>query len=373
MLLGHFLLSLSEYHYICTNYKTKVMHRIYIIFFLLAILQTNISAQTKSDSPREGEGLNAFLKRNGCTTTECRNQFLELNKNKLGKNNSLIKGKAYNFPSAEVKDTTSVKEKDASTQTPQTASTQKGVKQKNKLFGPKYEEYTVKSDKLKGTCFFLSSGHGGPDSGAVGKVDGKELHEDEYAYDITLRLARNLLEEGATVHMIIQDAKDGIRDDKYLANNDRETCMGATIPISQKKRLRQRGDKINSLAKASKAKYKRAVFIHLDSRSQKKQLDVFFYYAKNSSGGKKLANTMRQTFFDHYAKHQPNRGFTGTVTTRNLYMLDYTTPVGIFAELGNMHNSFDQRRYLDPNNRQALANWMCRGFIKDYENWKAGK
>ncbi len=246
----------------------------------------------------------------------------------------------------------------------------KGVKRTNKLFGSKYQNYTVKSNKLKGACFFLSSGHGGPDPGAIGRINGKELHEDEYAYDITLRLARNLLEEGATVYVIIQDKSDGIRDGIYLNNSKTETCMGQAIPLNQTKRLKQRSDKINSLSKKSKAKYKRSVFIHLDSRSKKKQLDVFFYYAHNSLAGKKLAETMKETFNAHYNKHQPNRGFTGTIKSRRLYVLDNTTPVGLFAELGNIQNTFDQRRFLQPNNRQALANWMCRGFIKDYENWK---
>ena len=39
------------------------------------------------------------------------------------------------------------------------------------------------------------------------------------------------MQEGAEVHIIIQDAKDGIRDDAYLSNSKRETCMGAPIPL----------------------------------------------------------------------------------------------------------------------------------------------
>ncbi|MFT3993425.1 MAG: N-acetylmuramoyl-L-alanine amidase [Dysgonomonas sp.] len=338
------------------------MKRIYIIFFILLffIPAYSFSAPSeKDDRAQKGEGIYAFLKRNGYNKTDHYEQFIELNKKQFKNNTQLIEGVRYQLPS-----TTS------SISTPSSTTPKKGVTKKNKLFGKKYEKYTIKSDRLKGACFFLSSGHGGPDSGAVGKVDGKILHEDEYAYDITLRLARNLLEEGATVHIIIQDALDGIRDDKYLANSNRETCMGAAIPLKQVARLKQRSDKINSLNKAAKEKYKRAVFIHLDSRSKKQQIDVFFYYSNNSVNGKKLANTMRNTFDENYKKHQPNRGFTGTVSTRSLYVLNNTTPVGIFTELGNIQNSFDQRRFLQSDNRQALANWMCRGFIKDYENWK---
>ncbi|NDV69009.1 N-acetylmuramoyl-L-alanine amidase [Dysgonomonas sp. 25] len=329
--------------------------------FLLSVICFSLSAQNKKDIPKKGEGLNAFLKRNGCTTAECYNQFLELNKSKLGKNNTLLKGVSYEFPSIST-----------STVVTSTASvnTSVGATRKNKLFGSKYEEYTIKSDRLKGACFFLSSGHGGPDPGAIGKADGKSLHEDEYAYDITLRLALKLLQEGATVHMIIQDANDGIRDGKYLTNSKTETCMGDAIPLNQVDRLKQRVIKVNTLNKSAKEKYKRAVFIHLDSRSKKQQLDVFFYHAKNSSKGEKLAKTMKETFRSHYDKHQPNRGFTGTVSPRNLYVLTNTAPVALFAELGNIQNKFDQRRFLQSNNREALANWMCRGFIADYENWK---
>ncbi|MDR1091436.1 MAG: N-acetylmuramoyl-L-alanine amidase [Prevotella sp.] len=347
----------------------------YILYLLFIILSISVFAQSRKDTPREGEGVYAFLRRNKCTETEQYNRFLELNKGKLGKNNALKKGVAYILPDAspKSKNSRSKDKPDAKAKPDKESAQSAGAKRTYKLFGKKYEDYTIKSDKLKGATFFLSGGHGGPDPGATAKVDGHMLHEDEYAYDITLRLARCLMEEGATVHMIIQDAKDGIRDDRYLANSNRETCMGQAIPLNQVKRLKQRSEKINSLSKQSKDKYKRAVFIHLDSRSNKQRLDVFFYHAKNSAEGKKLAKTIRDTFDDHYNTHQPNRGFTGTVSTRNLYVLDNTAPIGLFAELGNIQNTFDQRRFLDPDNRQALANWMCRGYIKDYENRKAGK
>ena len=122
------------------------------------------------------------------------------------------------------------------------------------LFGKEMAEYKVTSSELKGCCFYLVSGHGGPDPGAIGKMGNVELHEDEYAYDVMLRLARNLLMRGAKVHIIIQDAKDGIRNDKFLKNSKRETCMGDPIPFNQFRRLEQRCDKINSLFKKDKEK-----------------------------------------------------------------------------------------------------------------------
>ena len=135
------------------------------------------------------------------------------------------------------------------------------------LFGKKYASYVVTSSSLKGATFYLVSGHGGPDPGCIGKYRGKELHEDEYAYDIILRLGRELMKRGAKVHFIIQDAKDGIRDQAVLNNSKRETCMGKAIPLNQVARLQQRCDAVNRMYRKDKSSYKRAVFIHVDSRA----------------------------------------------------------------------------------------------------------
>lgn len=311
-------------------------------------------------TPKQGEGVYRFLINNGRDPKIHYDEFIALNKNKLGRNNTLIKDVSYTLPSLTLpagNPATGLHNNHANA----------AKKKKEPLFGKKYSEYTVQSDKLRGTTFYLVSGHGGPDCGAVGATDGQEIHEDEYAYDIMLRLARNLMMEGATVHIIIQDKHDGIRDDQFLTNNKKETCRGRAIPLNQKKRLQQRCDAINELYNSTSG-YQRAIFIHLDSRSTKQQMDVFFYHAEKSVTGKKLAHIMQQTFSEQYRKHQPGRGFTGTVSTRELFVLSNSKPVGLFAELGNIKNSFDQRRFLPSSNRQALANWISRGLIADYEN-----
>ena len=243
-------------------------------------------------------------------------------------------------------------------------------KGKEPLFGKELASYTVTSNELAGASFYLVSGHGGPDPGAIGIYQGRQLHEDEYSYDIILRLARELMQRGAKVHIIIQDKKDGIRDGHILPNSKRETCMGTAIPLNQTERLKQRCVKINELCRKDKSKYKRAVFIHVDSRSASKQTDVYFYHAPGSKGGKRMAETVRKTFAQKYAKHQPNRGFNGTVSERNLYVLRNTTPVALFMELGNIRNKQDQKRLVLPDNRQALARWIADGIAKDYKEVK---
>ena len=333
--------------------------RLFIFFIFIFSCCSLFASPTETAKPKEGEGVYRFLLNNGRNPNIHSEEFIALNKNKLGRNNTLKKGVSYILPPL-YGETTEATENN---------STKKNTK-REPLFGKKYAEYKVESNKLKGATFFLVSGHGGPDCGAIGKADGIEIHEDEYAYDIMLRLARCLMIEGATVHIIIQDKNNGIRDDRILKSDKTETCRGKKIPLNQKKRLQQRCDEINTLFNSSKDKYKRAVFIHLDSRSVNQQMDVFFYHHAKSAAGKNMANTMRKTLREQYHKYQPGRGFTGTVSSRELYVLNNTTPAGLFAELGNIRNSSDQRRFLLSSNRQALANWMCLGLIADYQNSK---
>jgi N-acetylmuramoyl-L-alanine amidase len=183
-------------------------------------------------------------------------------------------------------------------------------------------------------------------------------------------LGRELLQRGAKVHFIIQDKKDGIRNGKVLSSSKRETCMGDLIPLNQKARLQQRCDKINTLNSADKNKYKRAVFIHVDSRSRGKQIDVFFYHAPGSAKGKQMAQKIRNKFDEKYKQHQPGRGFSGTVSERDLYVLKHAGPVAVFMELGNIQNHQDQKRLVLANNRQALAKWIAEGIVSDYKNQK---
>ena len=342
----------------------------YICLFLLCFSLLSFGQETAK--PLSGEGITAFLRRHHREGNEYFQQFVELNQAKLGRDNTLLLGVSYVIPPLNTNEEVVKEEAPVQEKTP--VQTQK--KGYLSLFGDQYAEYPIESDRLKGACFFLESGHGGPDPGAITKIGNIELHEDEYAYDIMLRLARNLLMNGATVHIIIQDPKDGIRNDVYLSNSDRETCMGTTIHQGTTtkdniQRLNQKSDKINSLSRNATEKYKRSIFIHLDSRKQtKEQVDIFFYYFQGSEKGKKLADGLLSTIRAKYKQHQPNRSFKGTSTARNLHALRETTPPGVLVELGNIWNNRDRERFLKQDNRQAVANWLRDGLIKDYEDSK---
>lgn len=235
---------------------------------------------------------------------------------------------------------------------------------KESLFGPKYENVPVEDKRLKGQVYYVVSGHGGPDPGACCNKGSATLCEDEYAYDVSLRLVRNLMQHGAIVHMIIQD-DDGIRDDQYLDCDKDEKCMGKhTIPLNQKKRLYQRAEAINTLYKKYKKRGytdQKAIMIHVDSRTESKSQDVFFYHFGKSKASKKLAYELQSTFQKKYDYYQKGRGYHGYVSERGLYMLRNTAPPAVFVELANIRNIHDHKRLLIHSNRQALANWLFEG------------
>lgn len=235
------------------------------------------------------------------------------------------------------------------------------------LFGDDYKNVPIIDNKLQGKVYYVVSGHGGPDPGAMCTECEDDLCEDEYAYDVALRLARNLLQHGAIVHMIIRDEDDGIRDGRILKCDKDEVCLDARIPLRQKVRLQQRAHAINNLHKMYKkrgVKEQYAVIVHVDSRNKKHRQDVFFYYYKGSKASKAMAKDLQDTFKAKYDKYQKNRGYKGYIKDRGLYMLANTLPPAVYIELANIRNKEDHKRILQKENRQALANWMMEGLTK---------
>ena len=237
------------------------------------------------------------------------------------------------------------------------------------VLGPEHKEVEITSNVLEGHVYYVVTGHGGPDPGAIGKRNRSMLCEDEYAYDVALRLYRNLWSQGAKAYLIIEDKNDGIRSDEILMCDHDETCQGASIPLNQAKRLRQRVEVVNELYAAnSKKGVKSQTFleIHVDSRSKNHKQDVFFCHYPTSRSSKKLASDLKETFADKYSQHRANGQYFGTVSPRsNLFVLKNTAPKAVLIELANIQNKSDHRRIIQPSNRQALANWLTQGLIRN--------
>lgn len=308
---------------------------------------------------KKGDGIFVLLRRYGLQPSEYVYEFIAMNKSSLGKDNSLYSGVMYKIPVKPEENTnTEIKSDGSNIRT-------------YEIFGEKYKDVTISSDELSGAIYYLVAGHGGPDPGAMGKYGNYTLCEDEYAYDVTLRLAKNLIEKGASVYMITRDPNDGIRDEQFLKPDKDEICYpNSAIPLNQMARLRQRKDAVNNLYLKNKGKFQRMIAIHVDSRGKGENIDVFYYYDKRSNTGLKAAKILQQTFDQKYNENQPGRGYHGTVSTRNLYMVRNTYPPAVYIELGNINHYRDQKRFIETNNRQALANWLTIGLIKDFQTNK---
>jgi N-acetylmuramoyl-L-alanine amidase len=233
------------------------------------------------------------------------------------------------------------------------------------IFGKKYQDVEQVDRTLKGKVFYVEGGHGGPDPGAEAKVGGRTLCEDEYAYDVSLRVARELIKHGAVVYIINRDPTDGIRDGEFLiCDRDELTYPDIKVARNHKERLTQRSDAVNLLYEANKKKGvtdQRMIVIHVDSRGVSQQTDTFLYYQNGNEESHKIAKRMQKTLEEKYARY---RDYKGTLTTRDLHMLRECKPTTIYVELGNIRNEFDRKRLMIKNNRQAIAAWLAEGFMR---------
>lgn len=318
----------------------------------------------KTVTAEPGDGILSLLRKQGINPYEIFDEFVALNNHDLRDSVHLIAGRVYVIPKVAL-DTVSIVDsiQKQSTEIKELKSASYAI------FGEKNKTVIAKSERLTGTIYYLVSGHGGPDPGAMGTYVGKAIAEDEYAYDITLRLAKELLAHGATVYIIIQDENDGIRDERILEiDHDEVAYPDKVIPLNQVARLKQRVKVVNDLYNDNKGKYQRLIVTHVDSRSVGQNIDVFFYHHEKSKNGKKLTESIHKTFVSKYKKYQPNRSYSGTFEDRtSLYLVKKTHPAMTYIEIGNIRNAKDQVRILDPDNRQALAKWISEGILLDFE------
>ncbi len=304
--------------------------------------QADVEESTIDVRPRAGEGIWSLLRRSGVEpSAESVAEFKALNAGKLRNGSELRRDVTYRVPSkARVV----------------------------ALFGNDYQNVPLKSDLLKGHVYYIVGGHGGPDPGTLGTYNGKTIPEDEIAYDTALRLARELMMVGATVHVIVQDKNDGIRDEKYLPVDRDEVYLGGKkIVLNQAQRLRTRTEVINKLYDQHRktALSQQVISLHVDSYGHAIEPQVDVHFIVGSRSGASLAQTIRSTVEAKYDYYQPDRGYNGAIKMRNLMILRETKPTAILIELGNIRHRGDQHRLLKPTNRQTLAEWIKEGLVRE--------
>ncbi|MEM8583016.1 MAG: N-acetylmuramoyl-L-alanine amidase [Bacteroidota bacterium] len=236
------------------------------------------------------------------------------------------------------------------------------------IFGPEYARVPLVDSKLTGRIFYIVSGHGGPDPGSIGTRAGHRLCEDEYAYDVALRLCREIIKHGGVAYMVTRDDNDGIRSEEYLdCDKDEKYWGGVAMSQSQRTRLFQRSDIINGLFRSNKqlgVEDQTLIAIHVDSRNSARRIDAFFYYHRDDPTGLSLATNMQAVLDRQYRRVQPGREYSGTVSARDLHMLRETEVPGVYIELANIRNPVDQQRIVLERNRQLLAEWLLLGLLE---------
>jgi len=311
---------------------------------LLAAPSAPVHAQSHDNAmvtAEPGEGIWSILRRSGVEpTSSAVAEFKELNEGKLHKGTDLRRDVTYRIPVRSLHEP---------------------------LFGKDHATFAKKSDRLAGHVYYIVGGHGGPDPGSLGMYQGKQIPEDEIAYDTALRLSRELMAEGATVYVVVQDPNDGIREKEYLPVDRDEVYLGGkTIALNQLRRLRDRADIINDLFKKHRktAKSQQVISLHVDAYGLRVEPQVDVHFIVGSDTGRTLANTIRTTVEAKYAHYQPTRGYQGKITSRNLMIIRATKPTAILIELGNIRHRGDQHRLVKPSNRQTLAEWIKEGLLQ---------
>lgn len=327
---------------------------------LLTVLAVGLSAPAGAQSiaPEPGEGIWGLLRRSGVTPTAKRVQaFRTLNADKLGRDDQLKVGVAYRLPNYE----------GGSTSAPAPGPTRAAANaSRYEIFGSQYEMVERRSNRLAGHYYYIVSGHGGSDPGSVGKLNGRQMPEDEIAYDTALRVARELLKDGAMVYMIVRDPNDGIRDDEYLPPDNDEYYYGdVRMSSNYIRRTRQRAEVINKLYDRNKgrARSQQVVSVHVDAMAGRNQPQIDVHFAYSSPSGRALGSALQTSIRNQYQTHQPDRGYRGRLVRRDLYILKHTKPVAVLVELGNIRHRGDQIRLTKPGNRQALAQWIAAGLF----------
>ncbi len=388
-------------------FEIKQLNTILLYLLLLLNVQT-VAAQTYLQAaPQAGEGAILLLKRYDLEAYDCNlAEFYTINK--LNKNATLQVGKSYKLPieikyydNKSIRSSLNINELETAQRIERYNKKlwQKGLKKadfktnkelwlpyhflhcdkipptltpKNRNFailGEKNQLVPLKTQKLEQGVYYLVAGHGGPDAGAMATFQNKNICEDEYAYDITLRLGKLLLEQGALVYIVSRD-QDGIRENEFLpCDADEMVWENQEIPLAQKERLTQRSDIINQLYQKHKTEgteYQCLVEIHVDSRSKTQRTDLFFYYEPYQTADFHLANNLQDVFKQKYKKFRKSGEYKGSVIARDLHMLRETRPVATFIEVANIQNAADRQRIVIAQNRQLIAEWLLEGLLESY-------
>ncbi|MDC7235791.1 MAG: LysM peptidoglycan-binding domain-containing protein [Spirochaetales bacterium] len=231
------------------------------------------------------------------------------------------------------------------------------------------------SRKLKGYTIILDPGHGGLDPGAiVENVDGNGnkvyVVEDEYCYDISLRVYRDLIRHGADVHMTIISPDHTIRptEDASLTfvNVKNEVYNSLLInsldrryvwPVGNSWGLDQRKEVAAEFLDGKRKKKTAFISIHADNNpGDGEGTRILYHPGENGSASEDLARHMT--------------GFMGSGSdyrSQNVRVLsDNPAGASILIEVRNLAYASNAWAIRNEELRQDDADRIVRGIVSYY-------
>lgn len=192
---------------------------------------------------------------------------------------------------------------------------------------------------IKNKVIVIDAGHGGPDPGAVGRLEKKE---DTLNLEITLRLRRLLEQSGAIVILTREDEK-GLHTEK-----------SSTLREKKNEDLRNRRILING----SNADV--LLSIHMNKFTQSKYYGAHAFYKYKCENSKTLALLIQEELrnvLDKDNKRVPQ-------PRRNIYLIRRSEPPAVLVEAGFMSNINEEKLLNDPTYQEKIAWALYIGLIK---------
>jgi len=221
---------------------------------------------------------------------------------------------------------------------------------------------------LYGVALIIDPGHGGKDPGASRIFNGTPVVENEYVYDVALRVQRIAKAEDGLAFLTLRSDEE-IRSDapnKVLVDDTNEKfALNKKIARAGASGLRSRQVFGNSVVDKYEAHQVVWISIHFDVVGARKDIEgARIVYAKASPRSLALAQRLQKSFGPRMRSVGPiAESGSPKYGLRNLYILNgkNKAPAKILVELGNFNNDKDLWRIRDPEVREAYARAIVEG------------
>lgn len=236
---------------------------------------------------------------------------------------------------------------------------------------------------LHGMVVVIDPGHGGTDRGSAGYFgnDGKKslVAEDEYVFDVSLRVARECRKLGAVVILTTRDPKQTLPSNlpasRVIAPDKREvyTINGRKVHAGQSG-LAPRVQTANGALWRHKNKRVVNISIHFDATPNRAlsgitlvgppgpRPEIVQYIYEEVRTARRLRSQGGREYFPVVQS-----GGGDGHGERNLYILSPRTNAvrqRVLVELGNFRNVTDVWRIRDPRTRQSYAEVITRALVR---------